>query len=40
MQSFAKTVEDVRIDGASTECQSARAFDVIGFDKSESYGFR
>ncbi|WP_392386530.1 outer membrane protein assembly factor BamA [Marinomonas primoryensis] len=36
VQSFAKTVEDVRIDGL-VQMPSARAFDVIGFDKSESY---
>ncbi|WP_418138651.1 POTRA domain-containing protein [Marinomonas sp. RS-M-Aa-14] len=36
VQSVAKTVEDVRIDGL-VQMPSARAFDVIGFDKSESY---
>jgi outer membrane protein insertion porin family len=36
VQSFAKTVEDVRIDGL-VQMPSSRAFDVIGFDKNESY---
>ncbi|NVK72858.1 outer membrane protein assembly factor BamA [Marinomonas sp. CT5] len=36
VQSFAKTVEDVRVDGL-VQMPSARAFDVIGFDKNESY---
>ena len=36
VQSFAKSVEDVRVDGL-VQMPSARAFDVIGFDKSESY---
>lgn len=36
VQGVAKTVEDVRIDGL-VQMPSSRAFDVIGFDKSESY---
>ncbi|RBP81893.1 Beta-barrel assembly machine subunit BamA [Marinomonas rhizomae] len=36
VQSFAKNVEDVRIDGL-VQMPSSRAFDVIGFDKNESY---
>nr|WP_262368459.1 outer membrane protein assembly factor BamA [Marinomonas sp. IMCC 4694] len=36
VQSSAKTVEDVRIDGL-VQMPSTRAFDVIGFNKSESY---
>jgi len=36
VQSFAKTVEDVRIDGL-VQMPSARAFDVIGFSETESY---
>ncbi len=36
MQSVAKTVEDVRVDGL-VQMPSARAFDVIGFDEGKSY---
>ena len=36
VQSFAKTVEDVRIDGL-IQMSSVRAFDMIGFDESKSY---
>ncbi len=36
VQSVAKTVEDVRIDGL-VQMPSARAFDVIGFDEEKSY---
>ncbi|MDB4838153.1 hypothetical protein OAH87_06790 [Marinomonas sp.] len=36
LQSVAKTVEDVRVDGL-IQMPSARAFDLIGFDDNESY---
>ena len=36
VQGFAKTVDDVRIDGL-VQMPSSRAFDVIGFDKNKSY---
>lgn len=36
VQSVAKAVEDVRIDGL-VQMPSARAFDVIGFDEEKSY---
>jgi len=36
VQSFADSIEDVRVDGL-VQMPSSRAFDVIGFDKGESY---
>lgn len=36
VQSFADSIEDVRVDGL-VQMPSARAFDVIGFDKGEPY---
>ncbi|MGO3344647.1 MAG: outer membrane protein assembly factor BamA [Marinomonas sp.] len=36
MQSFAKNIEDVRVDGL-VQMSSSRAFDLIGFEQGQSY---